>query len=76
MESITLLHRLFKPNGVSDNCNDLTAMSVGVSETEYTSRLTLNATAELNGKTVNCTLGGTKLIGSDTIRVGGWSVFL
>ena len=49
--SITLLHSLFtQTGGVSDSCSNLTAVSVGVSGTEYTSRLTLTATTELNGK--------------------------
>ena len=70
---ITLLHPHFG-SGVSDSCGGLTAMSVGVSGTEYTSRLTLTATDELNGKTINCTLSGVVLEGSDTIRVGGESI--
>ena len=74
--SIALLHSLFtQPDGVSGECGDLTAMSVRVSGTEYTSRLTLTATDELNGKKVNCTPNGVDLIGSDTIRIGGRSLF-
>ena len=70
--SITLLHSLFtQTGGVSDSCSDLTAMSVGVNGTEYTSRLTLTATAELNGKTINCTRDSGGLIGFNAIRVEG-----
>ena len=70
--SIALLHDQFtQPDRVSGTCGDLTAMSVGVSGTQYISRLTLTATTELNGRMVNCTLAGEELIGSDTIRVGG-----
>ena len=69
--SITLLHSLFTQlEGVSDKCGDLTAMSVGVNGTEYTSRLTLTATAELNGNTINCT-NGSGLIGFNIVRVEG-----
>ena len=68
--SITLLHDQFTQiNGVSGDCGHLTATSVGVNGTEYTFRLTLTATAELNGKMINCTLM-VQFIGSDTIRVG------
>ena len=35
-----------QPVGVNGKCGGLTAMSVGVNGTEYTSRLTLNATTE------------------------------
>ena len=57
-------------------CGPLTVMSVGVNGTEYTSRLTLTATTELNGAMINCTLSTSidnVLIGSDTIKVGGLS---
>ena len=71
-DSVVLLHSLFTlPGGVSDSCGGLTAMSVGVNGTEYTSRLTLTATAELNGRMISCNIDGSELIGSDIIRVGG-----
>ena len=66
-----LVHSLFTHLQVTGGCDGLTAMSVGVNGTEYTSRLTLNATAELNGRMINCTNGGSELIGYDIIRVGG-----
>ena len=72
-EGILLLHTRFRP-GMNITCGNLTAMSVGVNGTEYTSRLTLTATAKLNGAMINCTLStsnGDVLIGSDTIKVGG-----
>ena len=71
--SIALIHytRFMQPNGAIYNCGDLTAMSVGVNGTEYTSRLTLTATTELNGRMINCSHNGVELIGTDTIRVGG-----
>ena len=67
---VVLLHSLFEL-GVSATCGNLTAMSVGVNAREYTSRLTLKATIELNGQMINCTLAGVVLIGSDTLNVGG-----
>ena len=69
---IILHHSLFtQPDGASGTCGGLTAMSVGVSGTEYTSRLTLTATTELRGEMINCTRGDETLIDYDIIRVGG-----
>ena len=69
---IVLHHFMYNTQtGARGSCGDLTAMSVGVNGTEYTSRLTLTATTELNGRMVNCTLNGVELIGSDTIKVQG-----
>ena len=50
-------------------CAGLSAQSVSVNGTEFTSTLTLTATAQLNGTTINCTLNGMVLFGSKTIRV-------
>ncbi len=60
-----------EPNGVSGSCGDLSVMSVEVSGNEYTSRLTLTATTELNGMTINCTLSSVVDFGSDTVKTGG-----
>ncbi len=69
---IALFHRSFDPSGVSDTCGDLSAMSVGVSGNDYTSRLTLAATLELNGTTINCTQSDPlSVVESDTLRTGG-----
>ncbi len=57
------------PNGVTVNCGDLSAMSFGVSGNNYTSRLTLTATAELNGRTIECSRSGIG-VGSDTLKTG------
>ena len=65
-----LLHTHFT-NGVNVTCNDLTAISVGVNGTKYTSRLILTASAKLNEKIVSCTHGNGTVIGSDAIKVGG-----
>ena len=51
---ITLPHDEFQ-FGVKSKCGNLTAVSIGVNETEYTSRMTLTATTELNGRMINCT---------------------
>ncbi|XP_064400235.1 uncharacterized protein LOC135346511 isoform X2 [Halichondria panicea] len=67
---ILLIHILFQPNGESRTCGGLSAMSVGVSEDNYTSRLTLTATVGLNGSTVECSRSGTVVLGSDTLRTG------
>ncbi len=65
-------HYLYEHNGVSGTCGgDLSAISVGVSGNNYTSRLTLTATAELNGMTVECSLSGIVVVGNDTLRTGG-----
>ena len=69
--NINFLHSRFEPNGVSGSCGDLSAMSVWVNGNEYTSRLTLTATAELNGMTINCTLSSVVDFGSDTVKTGG-----
>ena len=58
-------------SGVSGSCDDLTATSIGISGTEYTSRLNLTATTELDGRMIECTLSGVVPIGSDTIKIGG-----
>ena len=67
---ITLAHSSYEIGAIAV-CGNLTAVSVGVSGTEYTSRLTLTATTELNGTVISCTLAGIVVIGSDTVYVGG-----
>ena len=69
--NINFLHSRFEPNGVSGSCGDLSAMSVGVNGNEYTSRLTLTATTELNRRNINCTLSSIVDVGSDPIKTGG-----
>ncbi len=69
---LTLPHFRYQPNGVSDHTScDLSALSVGVSGSNYTSRLTLTATAGLNGRTIECSLSGSVVFGNDTLRTGG-----
>ena len=57
-------------NNITEMCGELTVLSSGVSETKYTSELTLTATTKLNGKTILC-IAGFDPIGNDTIKVGG-----
>ena len=68
--AISLQHSVYA-SGVSDTCGDLSAMSVGVDGTNYTSGLTVTANTGLDGTMINCTIGNVVLEGSDTIRVGG-----
>ncbi len=63
-------HFLYEPNGLTLTCGSLSAMSVGVSGDNYTSRLTLTATAGLNGRIIECTLSGSVVFGNDTLRTG------
>ncbi len=69
--TISLSHALFSGSEVTIPCGDLSAMSVGVSGSNYTSRLTLTATTALNGRTVECTRSLSDIFGNDTIRIGG-----
>ena len=54
---------------MSGVCAGLSAQSVSENGTEFTSTLTLTATAQLNGTTINCTLNGMVSFGWETIRV-------
>ena len=67
---ISLIHAGYT-SGTSATCGDLTAMSVGVDGTNYTSRLTVTANTGLNGTMIDCTISSVLLVGFDTIRVGG-----
>ena len=73
---ITLLHPQYTilPAGESGTCGDLSAMSVGVVGSNYTSRLTVTANPGLNGTLINCTRSTLLLEGHDAIRVGGWLI--
>ncbi len=68
-DTISLNHSLYEPNGVTVTCGDLSAMSVGVSGNNYTSRLTLTATAGLNGRTIECSQSGMG-VENDTLKTG------
>ena len=60
--------------GIGGACGNFSAVSVGVSGSEYTSRLTVNVYSKV---TINCTLGGTRLVETISVRVGSKSfIFL
>ena len=60
--------------GISGVCGNFSAVSVEVSGSEYTSRLTVNASSEV---TINCTLGGAIVVETIFVRVGSKSfIFL
>ena len=58
-------------SGTLATCGDLSAISVGVVGTNYTSRLTVTANPGLDGTIIDCTISNVLVEGSDTIRVGG-----
>ena len=61
-------------SGISGPCGNFSAVSVGVSGSEYTSRLTGNVSSEV---TINCTLGGAIVVETIFVRVGSKSfIFL
>ena len=71
---ISLLHSLFNSStGVTGTCNDgaITAESVYVVDNCFTSRLMVNVSSGLNETTVECTLSGTRVVGSLTILIPG-----
>ena len=68
---IILSHNQFQSGGNAGVCGGLSAMSIGFSRNEYTSRLILTASNELNGMTVICSLSGIFIAGNDTVIVGG-----
>ena len=71
--SITLLHSRYA-SGESGTCGDLSAISIGVVGSKYTSRLTVTANPGLDGTLINCTRSTVLLEGYDAIRVGGWLI--
>ena len=58
-----------QPGGVNGTCGDLFAESVAVNGSEYTSRLTVMITWELDGETINCILDRNNDIKFSTIEV-------
>ena len=66
---IVLSHSAYSGVGVSVVCAGLSAQSVSENGTEFTSTLTLTATAQLNGTAINCTLNGMVSFRWETIRV-------
>ena len=72
LSQISLQHSQFE-SGHGDFCGASFASFTerNITLMEYTSILNLTAAKELDGKMINCSLGGGTLIGTDTIRVGG-----
>ena len=68
--SISFIHNLYG-SAESGICGDLSAMSIGVDGTNYTSRLTVTANTGLDGTMISCTISTVRVEGSDTVRVGG-----
>ena len=71
--AISLVHSSFNTSGAIDTCTGgaITAESVGVVDNCYTSRLMVTASVGLNETTVECTLSGTRVVGSRTILIAG-----
>ncbi|XP_064394285.1 uncharacterized protein LOC135341613 isoform X2 [Halichondria panicea] len=70
--SIVLRHSEYNTTGANDTCGSLSAASVSINRTRFTSRLTFLAihVTELDGKMLNCTLNGTALLpGSDMMLI-------
>ena len=74
-DSVTTNNQITLPNSrvrrAAGACGRLFAMSIGFNENNYTSRLNLTATNDLNGMTVLCTLSRVNEVGNDTIKIGG-----
>ena len=67
---ITLIHSDYS-GGTSAVCGPLTAQSGTVTDNCYPSTLMFNATADLDGAMVECSLSTVVSIGSTTLRIGG-----
>ena len=74
---IILIHLSFSTSGASDSCNNgaITAESVGVEDNCFTSRLMVTVSPTLNETTIECTLAGVTIAGSDTLLIAGITVF-
>ena len=70
---ISLGHSIFNTTGASGMCNSgaITAESVGVVDSCYTSRLMVTVSPALNETTVECTLSGVRVVGTRTILIAG-----
>ena len=67
---IILAHSQYE-SGVSGDCGNFSAVSVGVSGSEYTSRLIINGSTLDETTVVNCTLSGVVLVESVHVKAGG-----
>ena len=75
---ISLSHSLFSTSGASGTCTGgaITAESVGVVDNCFTSRLMVTVSPALNGTTVECTLSGVRVVGSNTIPLTGTYIII
>ena len=74
MDEISLRHSGYDTNeGVEGTCGNLSALSVNISGTFYTSKLTLTPTLTMNGSVISCSLSGNPPFGVDHLIVGGKS---
>ena len=67
---ISLAHSQYE-SGVSGVCGNFSAVSVGISGSEYTSRLTIPGFSEV---TINCTLSGAVVVETIFVRFGSKSI--
>ena len=67
---ISLAHSQYE-SGVSGDCGNISAVSVGVSGSEYTSRLIINGLTLNKTTVINCTLSGAVLVESVHVKAGG-----
>ena len=73
-DEITLRHSAYGTNeGAKGTCGNLSALSVNVSGSFYTSELTLTPTFMMNGSVISCSLSGNPPFGVDDLIVGGKS---
>ena len=75
---ISLRNSLFSTSGATDTCTGgaITAESVGVVDSCYTSRLMVTVSPALNETTVECTLSGVRVAGSHTILIAGMQYYI
>ena len=69
---ISLRHSAYE-EGAKGTCGNLSALSVNVSGSFYTSELTLTPTFMINGSVITCSLSGNPPFGMDHLEVGGES---
>ena len=68
LNQISLAHSQYE-SGVSGVCGNISAVSVGVSGSEYISRLKINSSTLNETTVINCTLSGAVLMESIVVHV-------
>ena len=82
ISSITLLHAQFGDGTAVSECDSQSIVGRGVSVVTgpgvncYISKLSFNASSDLNGRTVECNRDGVDPIGTDTVRIAGKKMLL